>query len=86
MGLRKLKKNSNGSEGDGSDPNSPGGSNEEEKVSLENRFPISNDDFLEIHQPQQIIPCNSPEINQNIIDNDLEKANKMYQTDPIAAQ
>ena len=41
MGLRAAKVG-NGSDGDGSDPIS-GGSNDEEKFSMENRFPISND-------------------------------------------
>ena len=80
MGLRKLKKNSNGSDGDGTDPNSPDHSNEEEKVSMENRFPVSNDDYQEVNHGQpQIVH------NENNIETDLEKANKMYQTDPIAA-
>ena len=41
MGLRKQKKNSSDKS---SDPNSPHGS-EEAKVSLDNRYPVSNDDF-----------------------------------------
>jgi hypothetical protein len=45
MGLRAAKVG-NGSDGDGSDPISGDRSNEEEKLSLENRFPISNDDQL----------------------------------------
>jgi hypothetical protein len=44
MGLRKQKKNSSDKS---SDPNSPQGS-EEAKVSLENKFPNSNDDFQEV--------------------------------------
>jgi len=42
MGLRAARVG-NGSDIDGSDPIS-GGSNEEEKFSMENRFPISNDE------------------------------------------
>ena len=42
MGLRAAKVG-NGSDGEGSDPIS-GGSNEDEKFSMENRYPVSNND------------------------------------------